>query len=271
MAPSPWRCDFVQTRAARLYVESQGDGPLLICLHGLGGGAYFFRGLGQRLSDQYRVLALDMPGSGHSRESNSPPFTIQGCVEALLDLIAAQPAGKVSVLGHSMGTLVALLAIAQSPKAIHSALFSGGLPQPMESIRLRLAGRADKIKAQGKMVGIGQDASSGVFATQSKKTRPEAVAMFAALLDAQPADIYLQCLEALITASAWPVVDQIVIPTLTMTGSEDPYAPPAEARRMAAALKVPSRYVEFPDCGHMPFFECPEAFAEEIRTFLAST
>lgn len=271
MAASPWRCEFVQTRAARLYVETQGDGPLLICLHGLGGGAYFFRGLGQRLSHQFRVLAFDMPGSGHSREPDSPAFSIQGCVDALLDLIASQPSGKVSVLGHSMGTLVTLLAIAQAPQAMHSALFAGGLPQPIEMIRHRLAGRAEKIKAQGRIVGIGQEASSGVFSVKSRKTKPEAVALFAALLDAQPADIYVQCLEALIHASAWPVVDKVALPTLTMTGSEDPYAPPAEARRMAEAFRLPSRYVEFPDCGHMPFFECPEVFAEEIRSFLAST
>ena len=42
-------------------VEDTGTGPAVLALHGLGGGAYFFRGLAERLQPGYRVVSVDLP------------------------------------------------------------------------------------------------------------------------------------------------------------------------------------------------------------------
>ena len=266
-APSAVRAYFRETEAGRLYVEEQGDGPLLICLHGLGGGAYFFRGLGHRLKNRFRVLAFDLPGTGQSRAPGSKPFSLQACGSALLEILASQDPGTVSVLGHSMGTIIALLANAEAAGRLRSMIFANGLPQVTETITARLLARAGRIRSLG-MAGMGTEAAAGVFSAQSQSSRPETVALFAAMLDAHPAQAYLECLDALIQASAWNVLPRVQVPCFTITGSEDSYAPPAEVKRFGAQLPDWRSLAELRGCGHMPFFENAEEFAFEIAGFL---
>jgi 3-oxoadipate enol-lactonase len=266
-AASTFRTYFHGAGPARLYVEEQGEGPLLVCLHGLGGGAYFFRGLGHRLKDRYRVLAIDLPGTGQSRSPGTKPFSLEACADALLDILSSHQPGSVSVLGHSMGTIIALLANAKAPGSMRSMIFAGGLPQPTERIRSRLSARAEKIRSKG-MSGIGTEAAAGVFSPITQSSQPETVALFAALLDAHPAESYLESLEALIGSSAWSVLPSARLPCFTITGMEDSYAPPEEVRRFGAQLPDWRSSAELGGCGHMPFFENGEAFAAEVAGFL---
>jgi pimeloyl-ACP methyl ester carboxylesterase len=106
-----------------MYVEDAGTGPCVLALHGLGGGAYFFRGFARRLQRSYRVLSVDLPGTGRSAAEGPP--SIDSWVDRLGRLVDEQSAAPVVVLGHSMGTIVALHAYAAWRQAR-----AGSLPTP---------------------------------------------------------------------------------------------------------------------------------------------
>lgn len=249
-----------------LVLEEEGSGPTLLCLHGLGGGAWFFQGLAQRLKERFRVVTLDLPGTGVNR-AGATPFSMARCVESLAAILKEEESEPVSLLGHSMGTLIALLAYAEVPQRVRSLLFIGGLPAVTDTIRKRLAGRRAEILALG-MEGLGRKAARGVFSAVTLRQDPEIAALYARLWEINPPAAYLEGIDALLGASAEHAVAKVRIPSLVLTGSEDEYAPPAAARRFAAALAGPVRYVEMAECGHMTFLESPDRFSHEIADFL---
>ena len=50
----------------RVAVEEEGDGPVVVCVHGLGGSSNTYTPLMPALA-RHRVVRIDLPGSGRSQ------------------------------------------------------------------------------------------------------------------------------------------------------------------------------------------------------------
>ncbi len=89
-----------------LHVESTGEGPPLVLLHGWAMHSGFWGPLVPQLARRFRVHAVDLPGHGHS--AAPPEFTLDGDrVGARLDVRRRRPR-RSRVLGWSLGGLVAM-------------------------------------------------------------------------------------------------------------------------------------------------------------------
>lgn len=251
--------------ANRLKVTALGSGPTLLCLHGLGGGAHWFQGVGHRLQDRLRVVSLDLPGTGENRGCNAP-FTLDGCLRALAGWIREQPA-PVSLLGHSLGAILALKLNALVPGRISSLILVGALPEVTPAIRFRLQERRARILRTG-MRGIGRQAVEGVFSPTTRSLQPMATARFSAQLEALPPEEYLEVLDALLAASAAGDVRKTRVPCMVVSGREDTYAPPREANAFARELPGRVRRILLSDCGHLPFLEKPALLNAVLSRFL---
>lgn len=247
-----------------LNVISRGDGPTLLCLHGVGGNAHWFRGLAQRLQPRFRILALDLPGTGANRLGHAP-FSIERATDALAQWLSAREPAPVAVLGHSMGAIIGLRLAARI--RLQAFLSVGGLPAVTPASHQRLSERADLIRAQG-MAGLAGRVAEGNLSKSTLSQRPELAALFGGLWESQSAEAYLEGLASLLAADAGPYLAHATMPCLVLRGAEDGYAPAEESRRFAAALPGPMRFVELEGCAHMPFLEAPEAFAKAIADFL---
>ncbi len=93
-----------------LHIETIGQGPALVLIHGwaLHGGV--FAPLVQRLSDRYTFHLVDLPGHGYSRDDAMPL-----ALDAVVDEIAERTPPAVW-LGWSLGGLFALKAAAVQPQ-----------------------------------------------------------------------------------------------------------------------------------------------------------
>jgi 3-oxoadipate enol-lactonase len=92
--------------------------------------------------------------------------------------------------------------------------------------------------------------------------------MFQRLLAQSDPEGYAQTALALADASADDVAARVRVPCLCMTGTEDRYAPAAAARAFADSVSR-TIYRELANCGHMPFFEAPDAFNNIVAGFLS--
>jgi 3-oxoadipate enol-lactonase len=249
---------------SNLRVASLGNGPALLCLHGVGGCAHWFQGLAHRLQDRFRVLALDLPGTGANREGHAP-FSIERATEALAQWLEAHETSPVALLGHSMGAIIGLRLAARM--RLQSLLCVGGLPAVTPASHKRLSERAALIRMQG-MAGLARRVAEGNLSKSTLAQRPEIAALFGGLWESQSAEAYLEGLDSLLAADAGPFAAHAAMPCLVLRGVEDGYAPAEESRRFAATLPGPVRFVELEGCAHMPFLEAPEAFAAAISDFL---
>lgn len=253
-----------------LYVEEYGAGrPVtMIALHGLGGGGYFFAGLAHSLASQVHSLCPDLAGSGYSPRGGQP-ITFERFTNTIVQLIERQTARKVVLLGHSMGTIIALKVYARLPDRVGSMIFVGGLPAPLPEAQSRLRDRAALARSAG-MAAVAPTIMPIVFSPRSLDAIPDKVAMFQRLLSMSDAEGYAQTAAALADASAADVVPDVRVPCRCVTGTEDRYAPPAAARAFANSLSGAADH-ELPGCGHMPFFEAPDAFTAVVQGFLSES
>lgn len=250
----------------RLILQESGEGPALLCLHGIGGCSGWFQGLAARLRGRYRVLALDLPGTGVNRKGRTP-FSIGRCTDLLSDFLLRREDAPVSVLGHSLGTLIGLRLAAAVPERMRSLLCVGGLPAVTDATRQRLTRRRELIVRNG-LSGLGWKVAEGNFSKASLDAIPETTALFARLWESQSPKAYVEAIDALLAGSAESLVGQAKLPCLVLRGKEDAYAPMEESRRFAGALPGPVRYVELEGCAHLPFLESPAAFADAALDFL---
>jgi pimeloyl-ACP methyl ester carboxylesterase len=114
----------------RLRVWETGKGPPLLAVHGLGGSGRYWRGLADALGDRYRVIAPDLGGFGASdkpRSGYDRSFHL-----ANLDAVvyACAPGERVTVAGHSLGAMLALLWTARDPSRVR-ALALAATPYPV--------------------------------------------------------------------------------------------------------------------------------------------
>lgn len=249
-----------------MYAEDAGAGPCVLALHGLGGGAYFFRGLARRLQASYRVLSVDLPGTGRSAAEGPP--SIDHWVDRLGHLVDEQDAAPVVLLGHSMGTIVALHAYAAWPDRIRGMIFVGGLPRVRPLIHERLSARLAALEGARDLAGLGSTVSPGVLSPATLAGQPELVALFERLFEAQSLDAYLACTRVLLDADATPLVGSVRAPCLAVTGADDPYAPPEAVAAFLQSLPHPAPLEVIGTCGHLPFLEQPAAFARVVEAFL---
>lgn len=260
-----------------LYFEEHGSpsGLPVLCLHGIGGGAYFFTGFARRIaaaSDKYRVITVDLPGTGNSRTPGAPiNFTLDGMAEALAEFVRDYIGAPVVLFGHSFGTILSLKAWQSwPPGTIRGLLFVCGLPKARPNIHDRLSERARLIREQG-IKGWGVKVTPGVFSPRSQRELPEVTGLFERLFEDQVPETYTRIIDVLLAADLNDAVGTVTVPCAAIGGADDSYAPPDALRAFAAsltALPAPCPVTILEGAGHMAFYERPEAFAAAATAYL---
>jgi len=258
---------FAAPSGSSIVFDVVGTGPPVLALHGVGGGAYFFRGFAQRVAGQHRVIAVDLPGTGRSHAAPGA-MSLETWIADLDALVAATIDEPVAIVGHSLGTILALEAWAAWSSRIDRLVFVGGLPEPRPLIRERLGTRREALRNATTLAGWGEKVSPGNFAAATFSQRPEVVGLFERAFEMQPVQSYTRSLEILLAASATAIVPSVTVPCLSVSGAEDQYAPPDVVSTFLDALPSPPERHVWPDVGHLPFFEAPEEFARVVGGFL---
>ena len=254
----------------RIAVDDEGEGPVVVCVHGLGGSSSTWTPLLPALA-RHRVVRVDLPGSGRSQRVEGP-LSIEVFVDALLKVCTRLNITRAHWLGHSMGTIVVQHLAATQPKRVASVALFGPLIAPPDAARTAITARA--AKAREGLAGMHEITNGLLNAAVSADTRarlPVALAFVRESLLRQDGEAYARSCEAL--AAAQPAaVERIEAPVLLVTGDEDGVAPPQAVRAMADRLHGArsTRVVVLPRCGHWTPIERPDECQRELREFLAA-
>jgi pimeloyl-ACP methyl ester carboxylesterase len=116
------------------FVRELGSGPGVVCVHSNASSSSQWRGLMERLAPRSRVLAADSYGAG-----KSPPWPTDrplglGDEAALLEPVFARAGEPFSLVGHSYGAAVALIAALRQPSRVRSlVLYEPTLFAPLDA------------------------------------------------------------------------------------------------------------------------------------------
>lgn len=255
--------------APELAVTDAGAGPPVIFLHGIGGNRSNFDAQVAHFSRTWRALAWDARGYGDSADYDGP-LAFADFSDDLVRVLDAVGAERAALVGVSMGGRIALDFAGRRPDRLGALVLAdcsagSAAAQDPEKIAAFLAARRKPLMEDGLTPA---DIAPGV--ARSFAGPAVTSAQFDALvasLSALRTDSYLKTLECVTRYHGFPAFAAVAAPTLVLTGSHDPIAPPVMARAMAEAIPG-ARYVELADCGHISNIEQPEAFNAAVAAFL---
>lgn len=116
-----------------------GHGPRsVVAVHGLTANHVTFEALARRLDpDAFTIVAPDLRGRGRSARA-AGPYGMAAHADDLVALLDANRMETATLVGHSMGGFVSVVAADRHPERIeHLVLVDGGLPLDIEGLRDR--------------------------------------------------------------------------------------------------------------------------------------
>lgn len=124
--------DLIYIEGTRLHYRLVGEGPPVLLLHGnmVHGADFEASGLLERLARQYRVLVIDRPGFGHSDRPRGEVWTPVRQARLLFRAASVLGLERPVVVGHSLGTQVALAMALQNPLAVRGLVLVAGYYWP---------------------------------------------------------------------------------------------------------------------------------------------
>jgi len=103
------------------------DAPTVMAVHGITANAWHFDTLAHHLAGAVDLIAVDLRGRGRS-EQHAGPFGIRQHAADISAIVAGRPE-PVTVVGHSMGAFVAMMAAEHHPGLLHQlVLVDSGTP-----------------------------------------------------------------------------------------------------------------------------------------------
>jgi pimeloyl-ACP methyl ester carboxylesterase len=110
---------------SRVYAGPAAASPAVLCLHGLMRTGRDFEELAERLSRRYRVIVPDVRGRGQSaRDANYHNYQIPVYLRDVALLLSGLGAARVSVIGTSMGGIMAMLLAVSQPQLVERVVLN---------------------------------------------------------------------------------------------------------------------------------------------------
>lgn len=129
----PPRGAFTAISTGRLHYVDCGSGPAILMIHGLGGNlGNFDCGLIDELAKDFRVVAVDRPGSGYSERPTSASATVRAQARQMAEVIQKLEIDNPLVVGHSLGGAIALALALEKPDLVRGLALLAPLSLPIK-------------------------------------------------------------------------------------------------------------------------------------------
>jgi pimeloyl-ACP methyl ester carboxylesterase len=257
------------------FVREAGAGPGVVCFHSNASTSAQWRGLIDRLSSKYLVLAPDSYGSGKSPEWPSDRVISLRDEVALIEPVLTRAGDSLSLVGHSYGAAVALVAALDKPERIRAlalyeptlfAILDAESPPPNQADGIRNAVAA----ASAALDKGNRDAAAQAFIdywmgegswAQIPEQRKPSIA--------ESVTNVRRWAHALLTEpTPLAAFRSLEVPFLYMVGKRSTASARGVARLLVSALPQ-VQLVEFENLGHMGPITHPEIVNAAIEEFLA--
>jgi pimeloyl-ACP methyl ester carboxylesterase len=270
----------IATPAGRLRYYDEGNGPVVLFLHGSGPGVTGwrnFRGVLPTFAEHFRCLVLEFPGFGVSDDfGGHPMITAQGAVAPFLD---ALDVAAVDIVGNSMGGGVGINFAIHNPDRVRKLVTIGGIgtnvfsPGPSEGIRL-LQDFTEEPTRQRLVDWLRSMVFNEALVTDELIEERWALATDPPTLESARRmygkAAFTQMMAMMRKSDMpmpWAIMHKVTCPTLLTWGRDDRVSPLDMALLPMRTIPNAELHV-FPNCGHWAMIEAKQAFESVVLAFL---
>jgi len=250
-------------------IETLGEGPPLVLLHGVGTSRVVWRGVMPALAERRLVVAPDLPGFGAS-----PPvgrgFDLDHVADALADALPE----RFDLLGNSLGGAVALVVAHRHPERVRSLVLAApaglaprGGPIPAVAGRVGFAIGRTRRAAAPALAGrpiTRRLLLAGIVVDTKRVSGEDARRM---MNGSRGATRISEAIAAVVRADLRPRLGELAMPVAFVWGDRDRVIPYGTLRALRAY--VPDARCEvLPGCGHVPQLERPADFVAAVERLI---
>ncbi len=231
-----------------VHYEALGRGRPIVFLHGWAGSWRYWINAMQVASTSFRAYALDLFGFGDT--SRDPlRYTLDKQAELVNRFLEEMGIGKVALVGHDLGALVALTFIKQWPKSVDRVM-AINCPLEYDALNARM-----------------RTAPATELVEWLTSRTPEAIAALsdASKVDPQAVSVSLTGLQS---DNLFASVRNLGIPSLFVYGANDP-AVTLPTQDKTESLPQHMHQINLEGAGHFPMVDNATQFNRLLTDFLA--
>ena len=282
-----WRHQFVETNQVRLHCVTQGEGELVILLHGFLEFWYSWRRQIPVLARHFKVVVPDLRGYNDSEKPNNG-YDLETLSQDVQGLIKGLGYSQAHVVGHDWGGTIAWH-LAQRCPQILSRLVILNAPHP-QRFRQELFSNLDQLRWGGSLLALQipglpewliqnnlrdlvinlfqrQAIRKGAFTTQDAELYQAALRKPGAIAAAM--NYYRQFFSEQFWGRHWGrLVKPATTPTLVLWGEEDTLLSQGTVEEMEKFVSASFELKRVPQCGHWIQQEAPQTVNRELLSFL---
>lgn len=243
-----------------------GDGTCTVLIHAIGMNLNMWNGI---LSDMERdgrkMVLYDIRGHGGTAEWGDD-WTLEMFAEDLSQLLNAINVETASIIGHSLGGMIAQVFALNNPSRVEKLILSSTTSGQTPESRQALYDRAKKVETAG-MESIADGTVQRWFTPDFIKRNKGVVESVKRDLLACSPLAFAKATRAIAGLDLWDHISNITSPTMVMTGAEDPGTDANTAREMHN--RIPHSQLRIiADASHMTPIEQGKVFTENVNRFL---
>ncbi len=260
---------FLEVDDITIHYEIDGEGPPLVILHGMGNNSQSWKKQLKGLSRAYTVIAWDAPGYGNSSDPKEEFKEFRQFSNILKGFIDKLKYQSVSLLGHSMGSAIALDLAYRFPHMVDALIISdptrGAAALSKEENERNLKNRLNSIKT----LAPKEIAKLRVKNLLSPDPDPEVLKEAERIYSQIRPMGFRSVAYSLYHLNQMELLSAIKVPTLVICGEVDKVTPLSESQILHEAIKG-SKFVTIPGAGHLCYQEEPSRFNTIVHNFLSS-
>lgn len=258
-----------------------GTGPPVILIHGFGGSMWQWEHQQHALSEHFRVITLDLPGSGVSDKPDIE-YRPDQFLDYFTSFMDALHIPHATLVGNSLGAGVAIGMALEHPRRVDKLVLIAGLPRHiMQKLTSPSIKKALTTRVPSWLASLGNWLFGRLMTESTLKEFIHNPALLTpAVIDRsnrnrQRPDILKSIMAMKHVLPLWESglamrLGDITHPTLVIWGEQDGVFPLAVGKELHRTL-TRSQFVTIPDAGHIPQWEQPDLVNRSLIAYIHSS
>ena len=266
---------FIQVGDQKWHLQTIGEGPPLLLLHGTGSSCHSWAGIAPMLAAHYTLIMPDLPGHGFTQTPPESGQSLPGMARLLRDLLTALDVEPAFVIGHSAGAAIAVQMALDGYIRPQAILAINGAFQPFKGLAALIFPVVAHVLALNPIT-IYAVAEGAKDRRRIEKLMRSTGSVIPEDMMARYRDLFTApghvagMLGMMANWNLAPLVKNMAglqMPLYLLCGSQDAAVPPASAVDLCQHVPQ-ARFINLPDLGHLAHEESPEAVAAALLAVL---